>query len=154
MTPPCIPSQVHAIFSSLDFSATPVLPFEAPPATPHVGSVAKILRFMNPLLHRQDAKQLGSIWANDPTKVEEKVEDWMLDEGNAGLATPMDWARHGVQSVLQGVDDILAAPQRRRADKKARKAREKAQFTTWFDVMDNDQTRMQQELSREQMHFG
>ena len=78
----------------------------------------------------------------------------MLDEGNAGLATPMDWARHGVLSVLQGVDDILAAPQRRRADKKARKAREKAQFTTWFDAMDNDQTRMQQELSREQMHFG
>jgi hypothetical protein len=155
MTSPCAPAQVHAILSSLDFSATPVLPFEAPLATPQKESVAKILKFMNPLLHRQDVKQLGSIWANDPTKVEE-VEDWMLDdEGNStGSATPMDWALHGVQSVLRGVDDIRMSGQRRRAEKKARKAREKEQFTTWFDAMDNNQTRMQQELSREQMHFG
>ena len=106
MTSPCAPAQVHAILSSLDFSATPVLPFEAPLATPQKESVAKILKFMNPLLHRQDVKQLGSIWANDPTKVEE-VEDWMLDEGNAGLATPMDWALHGVQSRFYGASGQL-----------------------------------------------
>ena len=77
------------------------------------------------------------------------------DEGNAtGPATPMDWALHGVQSVLRGVDDIRMSGQRRRAEKKARKAREKEQFTTWFEAMGNNQTRMQQELSREQMHFG
>ena len=156
MTPPYSPSQVHAIFGSLDFSATPLLPFEAPLAAPQTESVAKILKFMNPLLHRKDVKQLSSIWANDPTRVIEELEDWMIDDDgkSTGKATTMDWALHGVQLALKSVDDIRIGRNQRRADARARKKREKDQFTTWFDAMGNNQTRMQEELSREQMHFG
>ena len=157
ITFPCLPSQVQAIFASLDFSTLPLLPFEAPLATPHKGSVAKILKFMNPLIHRRDVKQLGSIWANDPTRVEESEDPYELfdDDGNSvGRGTPMDWALHGVDWALRGVDDIRTGRNKRRAEAKARKAREKDQFTTWFEAMDNNQTRMRQELLGAQMHFG
>ena len=141
--------QVQAIFASLDFSATPLLPFEP--------GVAKILRFMNPRSHdhRRDVKQLGSILDHDPTAaaVEEEAS-FFLDEEDLGPANAVEWAKTLASRALHGVDEIRMGRSQRRAAAKARKTKEAKQFTTWFDAMGNNQDRMRQELQEAQMHFG
>ena len=65
--------QVQAIFASLDFAKQPILPFEP--------DVAKILKFMNPLLHRKDVKQQGSILDNEPKEQKDRKRE--AEEGRA-----------------------------------------------------------------------
>ena len=135
---------MQAIFASLDFGAQPLLPFEP--------GVAKIFKFMNPVLHRHDVKQLGSILDNDPMEHVEEV--LYLDEEEHVAVNPLEWARNVGRAALYSVDSIRMGRHERKVLAKARKQREAEQFTTWFDAMENNQAKMQHVLGCEQMHFG
>ena len=143
--------QVHAIFSALDFSERPVLPFEP--------DVAKILKFMNPLLHRRDVKQMGTILDNDSKAHEfQDALHFIDDEGDAervsALQNPLEFVKVTISQGLQAVHEANRKRQQEREAHERHKAREAEQFTSWFGAMGNNQLKMKQELTGVAMHFG
>ena len=138
--------QVQAIFASLDFAERPCLPFEP--------DVAKILKFMNPLHHRRDVKQLGSILDNEPTAVVEEPKMFAEIDEFAEAKNPIEWVKTAASKVMQGVDEFQKERVERKQAQRRQREKEADQFTTWFDAMGNNQLKMQQELGDNLTHFG
>ena len=139
--------QVQAIFSSLDFAERPLLPFEP--------DVAKILKFMNPLLHRRDVKQLGSIKENEPVKEEDDIMAAFFEEDeDEGPVNPIDWAAAQVSRAIQSIEERRRERKEREEAEIARKQRKAEHFTSWFDAMGNNQLKMATALAEHDTHFG